>query len=273
MAAILTGASGNLGQELIKQADFDFVQVNRNDWLNLDQIFASGIDVVIHAASDLHTRVDMYPTNLLDSNVLSTAKILESVRKHNIPRFIYISSCSVYGTSLSSHEINKCSPVSLNGITKLLNEKLIEEYCSANKIKFEILRVFNLYGGQDRFSIFSNMKKSLENNQPFILNNKGIAQRDFIHVSDIAGIILFILNTNMPYPYLNIGTGSATKVSFLVDLVKQKYPDFQVMHSEVQEAKYSRADISKLSNLIDWNFLRIEDYLHNEFKLNNNETD
>ena len=103
MAVILTGASGNLGQELIKQADFNFVQVNRNDWLNLDQIFASGIDVVIHAASDLHTRVDMSPTNLLDSNVLSTAKILESVHKHNISRFIYISSCSVYGTSLSSH--------------------------------------------------------------------------------------------------------------------------------------------------------------------------
>lgn len=265
MKIMLTGASGNLGRELINQAAFDFVQVNRGDWNDLDAKFASGIDTVIHAASDLRTRAAISPVSLLDSNLLSTARMLEAVRKHKISRFIFISSCSVYGEDMRTSECSKCCPVSLNGVGKLLNEKLIEEFCSENKIKYEILRVFNLYGGQDRFSILSHIKKSLENNQPFVLNNQGVAQRDFVHVSDVAGIILFLLEKGMPYTHLNIGTGSATKISTLVDLVKELFPNFLIRHREIDEAEYSRADISRLSSLIKWDFVHIEDYLRNEF--------
>ena len=265
MKIMLTGASGNLGRELINQASFEFVQVNRDDWNNLDAKLACGIDTVVHAASDLHTRAAVSPISLLDSNLLTTAKMLEAVRKYKIPRFIFISSCSVYGEDMRTSESSKCSPVSINGVGKLLNEKLIEAFCSENKIKYEILRVFNLYGGPDRFSILSHIKKSLENNQVFILNNQGVAQRDFVHVSDVAGIILFLLEKGMPYTHLNIGTGSATKISSLVDLVKQRFPDFPIRHREAEEAEYSRADVSRLSSLIKWDFVRIEDFLQNEF--------
>jgi len=164
-------------------------------------------------------------------------------------------------------EVSECSPVSMNGIVKLLNEKIIEEYCLAHDIKYEILRVFNLYGGRDQFSILNYMKKSLQSNQPFILNNNGIAQRDFIHVADVAGIILSILNNGMPYTHLNVGTGSATKISFLVDWVKHRHPHFQLCHRQLDELEYSRADVSRLSAFIKWEFLRIEDYLCNEFLL------
>lgn len=265
MKTMLTGASGNLGRELIDQAAFEFVQVNRADWNDLDSKFACGIDTVIHAASDLRTRAAISPVSLLDSNLLSTARILEAVRKHRIPRFIFISSCSVYGEGMHTSESSKCCPVSVNGIGKLLNEKLIEEFCSENKIKYEILRVFNLYGGNDRFSIFSHIKNSLEKNQPFVLNNQGVAQRDFIHVSDVAGVILFLLDKGMTYTHLNIGTGSATKISTLVELVRERFPNFLIRHRNVDEAEYSRADISRLSGLVNWDFVRIDDYLSNEF--------
>jgi len=58
---------------------------------------SSGIEVIIHAASDLHTQVADSPASLINSNLLLTTKILEMAAKYNIPRFIYISSCSVYG--------------------------------------------------------------------------------------------------------------------------------------------------------------------------------
>jgi UDP-glucose 4-epimerase len=164
-------------------------------------------------------------------------------------------------------EVAECCPVSMNGIVKLLNEKIIEEYCLAHDIKYEILRVFNLYGGRDQFSILYYIKKSLQSNQPFILNNNGIAQRDFIHVADVAGIILSILNNGMPYTHLNVGTGSATKISFLVDWVRHRFPHFQLCHRQLDELEYSRADVSRLSAFTKWEFLRIEDYLCNEFLL------
>lgn len=265
MKIMLTGASGNLGRELIRQAAFEFVQVNRDDWNDLDDKFESGIDVVIHAASDLHTRVAASPSRLLDSNLMSTARILEAVRKHAVPRFVFISSCSVYGEDMRTGEGSKCCPVSINGIGKLLNEKLIEDFCAGNGIKYEILRIFNLYGGNDQFSILSHIKRSLQNNQPFVLNNQGVAQRDFIHVTDVAGVILFLLKNGMPHTHLNIGTGLSTKISTLVELVARRFPDFKIVHRNVEEAEYSRADISRLAELVKWEFLSIENYMRDEF--------
>lgn len=265
MKIVLTGANGNLGRELMKKASFQFLQVNREDWNDLDVKLACGVDAVVHAASDHRTRPAESPISLVDSNLLTTARLLEGMRKHKIPRFIFISSCSVYGEGMNTHEASECRPVSINGIGKLLNEKLIEEFCSENRIKYEIYRVFNLYGGQDRFSILSKIKKSLECNQPFILNNRGVAQRDFIHVSDVAGIILFLLEKGASFTHLNIGTGTTTKISTVVDLVEQIFPSLLIDHREVEEVEYSRANVSRLSSLVKWNFVRIEDYIRSEF--------
>ncbi len=265
MAVLLTGANGNLGKELTKQASFDFVKFVRGDCL--EEKFSSGIEVVIHAASDLHTQAAESPKRLIDSNLFLTSKILEMAGKFSVPRFVYISSCSVYGKNFSTNELSQCNPLSLNGMVKLLNEKIIEDYCLAHGIKYEILRVFNLYGGHDQFSILHYMKKSLESNRPFILNNNGVAQRDFIHVSDVAGIILYILKNGMTYTHLNLGTGSATKVSFLVDWLKHRFPHFKFSHRFLDELEYSRADVSRLSSFIDWDFVRIEDYLSDFFLL------
>lgn len=266
MKIMLTGARGNLGCELIKQSDFEFVQLNRDDWKNkLDDKFAEGLSAVVHAASDLRTRVATSPTSLIESNLVLTASLLEAARKYKVPRFIFISSGSVYGEDMRTSESSKCCPVSLNGIAKLLNEKMIEEFCAENNIKYEILRVFNLYGGEDRFSILSHIKKSIESNRPFILNNQGMAQRDFIHVSDVARVVLHILSKGMPYTHLNVGTGIATKISTIIELIKVNFPNLQIQEKTVPEAEYSRADITKLSSLGNWNFMRIEDYVRTEF--------
>lgn len=263
---MLTGARGNLGSELIKQSDFEFVQLNREDWKNqLDERFAEGVEVVVHAASDLRTRVATSPTTVIESNLLLTSCLLEAAREHKVSRFIFISSCSVYGEDTRSTENNKCCPISLNGIAKLLNEKMIEEFCIENGIKYEILRVFNLYGGDDRFSILSHIKKAIECNRPFVLNNKGMAQRDFIHVADVARVVSHILSNGMPYTHLNIGTGIATKISSVVELIKENFPNLQIQEKTAPEVEYSCADISKLSSLGSWNFMRIEDYVRKAF--------
>lgn len=262
---MLTGASGNLGGELIRGSCFDFVPLNRNDWGVLDQKMSSGIDVVIHAASDLRTQVAVSPVKLMNSNILSTARLLESMREYQVPRIIFLSTCAVYGEGMVSDENAKCSPISVNGISKLLNENMMFEFCKSNGIKLEILRVFNLYGGDDQFSILSHIKRALINGKPFVLNNSGIAQRDFIHVSDVASIIRNLLNKDIPCTHLNIGTGIATKISILVDIVKECFPELIIQHRQAVEAEYSRADISKLSQMVEHRFIRIEDYLRNDF--------
>ncbi|MDO8208680.1 MAG: SDR family oxidoreductase [Gallionella sp.] len=265
MKILLTGAGGNFGREFLKQADFEVIQLNRSDWDDIDIKLAQNIDVVIHAASDLHTQASISPVSLFNSNLLSTAALLEAMHKHQVPRFIFLSSCAVYGEDMRTNEDNQCCPVSINGISKLLNEKLIAEFCSVHGIKFEILRVFNMYGGQDKFSIISRLERALETGAPFTLNNMGIAQRDFIHVSDVASVVLKLLKRNIPYTHLNIGTGVATKISTLVELVIKRFPDLSIRHAQAKEAEYSRADITRLREFVDIDFIKIEKHLENDF--------
>ena len=268
MNILLTGANGNFGSEFQHQASKNntarVMPVGRGDWHHIHEKLASA-DVVVHAASDLRTSASVAPSRLLDSNVMSTATLLESARDQRVKRLVFLSSCAVYGEDMCTSEDSLCCPITINGISKHLNEKLVAEFCSANGIEYQILRVFNSYGGDDRFSIFSKLKRALQTNTSFILNNDGRMQRDFIHVADVASVVLNLSATRIAHTHLNIGTGVATKISTLVDRVAEQFPQLVIQCGLTQEAEYSRADITRLREIWTGDFIRIEDYVRNDF--------
>ena len=268
MNILLTGAEGNFGSEFQQQANknsnVNVIPVGRSDWPNIHEKLASA-DVVVHAASDLRTSASAAPSRLLDSNVMSTATLLEAARDQCVKRLVFLSSCAVYGEDMRTGENSLCCPITINGISKHLNEKLVAEFCSANGIEYQILRVFNSYGGDDRFSIFSKLKRALQTRTPFTLNNDGRMQRDFIHVADVASIVMNLSATRIAHTHLNIGTGVATKISMLVDRVAEQFPQLVVQRGLTQEAEYSRADTTRLREFWTGDFIRVEDYIREEF--------
>ena len=268
MKILLTGAYGNLGSEIVKQVQVKdntaLVAVGREDWASLGEKL-SGVDVVIHAGSDLRTPVTMSPSRLLESNIMSTAALLELSKQQGIKRLVLLSSCAVYGEDMRTGEDSLCCPITINGISKHLNEKLVAEFCAANGIEYQILRVFNSYGGHDKFSIFSKLKRALHQATPFTLNNDGRMLRDFIHVADVASVVLDLSIGRIKHTHLNIGTGVATKIATLVDMVKAQFPELVIKRGLTQEAEYSRADTTRLREFWKNDFIRIEDYINGQF--------
>lgn len=268
MNILLTGSDGNFGCEFRRQklrtSGIDVIPVGRSDWTAIDEKMALA-DVVVHAASDLRTSASLAPTRLLDSNVMSTATLLEAAQKKRVKRLVFLSSCAVYGEDMRTGEDSLCCPITINGISKHLNEKLVAEFCTANGIEYQILRVFNSYGGDDRFSIFSKLKRALQNKTAFTLNNDGRMQRDFVHVADVASIVLNLLGASVQHTHLNIGTGVATKISTLVDMVRVQFPKLVIKRGSTQEAEYSRADTTRLREFWHGDFIRIEDYVLTQF--------
>ena len=268
MNILLTGAEGNFGsafqQQANKNSDVSVIPVGRTDWVDIHEKLVS-CNIAVHAASDLRTSASEEPTRLLDSNVMSTARLLEAARGQRVRRVMFVSSCAVYGEDMRTSEDSLCCPITINGISKHLNEKLVAEFCSANGMEFQILRVFNSYGGDDRFSIFSKLKRALQTNTPFTLNNDGRMQRDFIHVADVASVVLNLAATRIAHTHLNIGTGVATKISSLVEQVSQQFPQLVVRHGLTQEAEYSRADTTRLREFWAGDFVRVEDYIREDF--------
>ena len=267
MNILLTGPEGNFGSEFLRQASKSHVQVasvGRGDWVQIGDKLASA-DIVVHAASDLRTSASAEPSRLLDSNVMSTALLLEAARDQRVKRFVFLSSCAVYGEDMRTEEDSLCCPITINGISKHLNEKLVAEFCGANDIQYQILRVFNSYGANDRFSIFSKLKRALQTKSAFTLNNDGRMQRDFIHIADVASVVLNLAAIRIAHTHLNIGTGVATKISTLVDKVAQQFPQLKVQRGLTQEAEYSRADTTRLREFWIGDFIRIEDYIREDF--------
>ncbi len=268
MNILLTGAEGNFGSEFIRQANrlhqVRVVPVGRNDWAQIHEKLAI-CDVVVHAASDLRTSAKLHPSRLLDSNLMSTARLLEAVHQQQVKKLVFLSSCAVYGEDMRTGEDSLCCPITINGISKHLNEKLVAEFCSANGIAYQILRVFNSYGGDDRFSIFSKLKRALQSGTPFTLNNQGRMQRDFIHITDVASAVLNLSMANIAQTHLNIGTGVATKISTLIALVADQFPELVIEHGLSQEAEYSRADTTRLREFWTADFIRVEDYIKEHF--------
>ena len=265
MKILLTGPSGNLGVQITKYSPYDIIRLNREDWDRLPEILATGIDIVIHLAYDLKNKIENSPTNIIDSNLVTTTRLIEAMSRYNTPRLVFPSSCAVYGESMQTNEETACRPISVNGIVKLLNEKIIERYCSINNIKYVIYRIFNMYGGDDKFSVIYHLNRALENGTEFCLNNNGISQRDFVHIDDVAKIILKLIAVDHPYTHLNIGTGVSTRIIEIVTSVAQKCRSLRIKNAYMPEAEYSRANITKLSSLLHYNFINVLDFVNRIF--------
>jgi len=265
MKILVTGANGNLGKHFIQKCPYPTISVNRDDWQNIDELL-QGVDVVLHLAYDLKSQVSITPAKIIESNVLTTGKLLEAMGRQGVRRLMYLSSCAVYGNSVITQEEQECCPISINGIAKHLNEKIITAYCSQNNIKCEIYRVFNQYGGDDHFSIISHIKRAIEQDQPFRLNNSGISQRDFVHVEDVAAILVRLLDIEHSYTFVNIGTGQAVSIRSIIEEVLQWRPQLRLIEGSSLEAEYSRADITRMKSLFDYSFVDIRSFLYREFR-------
>jgi nucleoside-diphosphate-sugar epimerase len=242
------------------------VPVGREDWSRVPELLESGIDAVLHAAWDLKTPVTQSPTAVFDANLMTTLRLLEACRAQGVAKFGLVSTCAVYGDGMNTAEDAPCRPVTVNGITKLLNERIVEAFCVDAGIDCQIYRVFNMFGGDDRFSILSHLRSALDLDATFVLNNGGVAQRDFIHVADVARIVLTLLPMNLPDVHMNVGTGRVTRVSDVVAAVRHLHPELKIEQGSVREAEYSRADTRRLFSTVDEShFFDIMDFVQTGF--------
>jgi nucleoside-diphosphate-sugar epimerase len=262
MKIILTGANGNLGKRILERATFECLPVSRDDWQSLGKIVPSEYQAVIHCAYDLKNDINARPDIVLESNIVTTGKALRLCKEKRIPRFIFISSCSVYGDSSNSAEDKPCSPVSMNGFTKLFNEELIKSFCGANAIDYLILRVFNSYGGDDTFSVVQKLISCARNKRPFTLVNEGVAERDFIHVDDVAKVVCALAEMPLKSEIINVGSGKSVRIIDLLRAVEEKFGKISVVAEQRPgEAVYSRANISKLRKLVSLQAVDIFDFI------------
>jgi UDP-glucose 4-epimerase len=215
----------------------NFIQGDILDADHMDRIFADNkIDAVIHLAGLKAVGESVQkPLWYYENNVMGSINLLNSMQKHNVNKFIFSSSATVYGDphALPITEDFPLSATNPYGETKLTIENILRASVAANKnLCVSILRYFNPIGahssgliGEDPNGIPNNLAPYIaqvttgqrEHLNVFGNDYKtidGTGVRDYIHVVDLAlGHVAALEKINTAGAHVhNLGTSMGTSV-------------------------------------------------------------
>lgn len=117
----------------------------------LDQTFKTHgpFDLVMHfgAKSVIPESVEQ-PVLYFENNVTGTKNLLEAMRRHGTNKIVFSSTAAVYGIPVSTNidESHPCKPINPYGESKLLAERMLEQYHRDYGIRSVSFRYFNAAG-------------------------------------------------------------------------------------------------------------------------------
>jgi nucleoside-diphosphate-sugar epimerase len=181
-----------------------------------DSIF-EGVDIVIHLASFPRQKVvnanPQWGSRTMSEGLLN---LLELSVKHNVKKFVYISSSMVYG-NFGKHEFfdgmdeaADCRPLGQYGIMKLAGEWLVEDYGRQHNMDYTIIRPSAVYGPYDvEDRVVSKFLMAAMRNEEIKVNGAN-DELDFTYVDDAAmGIALAAVSEDSKNTTYNITRGQS----------------------------------------------------------------
>jgi UDP-glucose 4-epimerase len=249
------GKIEHVKQHLGKE-NFQFVRGDIRNY-HLVKELATDVDAAFHLAALISVPESIRNPDLTDDvNVDGTLNLLKAFVDSNVKRFVYASSCAVYGEadSLPIREDFPLKPISPYGVSKVAAEDYVRVFNRVYGLETVCLRFFNVYGPRQVYSDYSGVitqfLNRVSNNLHLVIFGDGEQTRDFVHVQDVVEANMLALRTEqIAGETFNIGTGIATTINQLADVLLEvtNKTDLKVTHSRLKkgEIKHSVADISK----------------------------
>lgn len=200
-------------------------------------------DAVMHFAAWLAVGESVQkPLDYYQNNVTGTLGVLEAMRDAGVTRFVFSSTCAVYGepARVPIVETLDRQPINAYGETKLTIERALPHLERAYGLRWMALRYFNAAGAHPDGSIGEDHDPELHliplairaatGGRPLKVFGSdyptpdGTCQRDYVHVCDLAEAhlcALAALETGAPCAAYNLGTGTPQSVRVVIDTVSR----------------------------------------------------
>jgi UDP-glucose 4-epimerase len=215
------------------------------------------VDAVCHLAAVVNIPLSMKDPLLTEEvNVKGALNLLEACVKHDVRRFVYVSTCAVYGEArhLPIDEEHPTNPLSPYGASKLAAEHYCNIFNRIYGLQIVCLRFFNVYGSRQPSGpyggVITTFLESLKRGGSLVIYGDGNQTRDFLYVADAAkACMLALQRKNCSGKTFNIGTGVQTSVNELAQILIKLMdrPKIKVIHSDERKGdiRESYADISR----------------------------
>ncbi len=183
-----------------------------------------GHDAVIHMAAFIEVaRSVQEPLLFAENNILNSVRLLEAMHRAGVPKIVFSSSATVYGTP-KNLPIRETDPLGVQsnpyGASKVSTEAFVATYNQLYGMDGIILRYFNPYGPNELHEpethAIPNFIRAALAKRTIPLYWKGEQVRDFIFVDDLARAHTAVLGLK-GLDYYNVGSETGTKI---IDVVK-----------------------------------------------------
>jgi UDP-glucose 4-epimerase len=230
----------------------------------LDNIskYIKGSDVIFHLAAlpRLQRSLDApWKTHMV--NVDGTLNLLLLAKKHNVKRFIFSSSSSVYGNKNRIPFKENMAPDPL--VPYSLHKLVAEDYCKMFSDLWGLgtisLRYFNVYGSNmNPDSPYSNLLpkfiKQISIGKAPTIYGTGHHTRDFTYISDVVEANILAAKSNLSGEVFNIGFGRGISVNKVVKILgKLMGKSVKPTHGPARiEPRDTLASCTKAQKMLGW---------------------
>jgi UDP-glucose 4-epimerase len=199
-------------------------------------------DIVHFAARALVGESVSDPRLYWNDNVCGTIALLDSALDAGVSRFVFSSTCAVYGVpaQVPIPEEHPTAPINPYGATKLAIERILSDYGRAYGLRWAALRYFNAAGAAPEHGLgerhatethlIPNVLLAALGSQPRVTvlgtdypTPDGTCIRDYIHVTDLAEAHLLALGrleAGGESRAFNLGTGRGHSVLEVIEAAR-----------------------------------------------------
>ncbi|HFL3236589.1 TPA: dTDP-glucose 4,6-dehydratase [Clostridioides difficile] len=221
--------AGNLEnlKSLEGNARHTFVKADITDAAEMDRLIGQGVDVVVNFAAESHVdRSILEPDVFVRTNVNGTQALLEAAKKHNITKFVQVSTDEVYGslgpTGLFTEE-TPLQPNSPYSASKAGGDLLVRAYHETFGLPVNITRCSNNYGPyQFPEKLIPLMISRVLADEALPVYGDGLNIRDWLYVEDHCSAIDLVIHQGRNGEVYNIGgNNERTNIHIVKTILEQ----------------------------------------------------
>ena len=255
----------------LENGSYRLVEGDIRDSGLLDRLFGEhGFSAVIHLAARAGVRPSIEdPIEYASVNLDGTTRLLEACRSHQVDRFLFGSSSSVYGNNekvpfAESDPVDH--PISPYAATKKAGEILCHAHHHLFGMKIACLRFFTVYGPRQRPEMaIHKFAAGMLRGETIEQFGDGLSARDYTYVADIVEGVMRALERVESYHIWNLGGSRTIQLGQLIEAIGRVFevePKVRRLPSQPGDVERTWADTALAKRELDWEpHVAIEDGL------------